>query len=121
MRAAVGYVTSTGPLTTKSSGRVFGDGGRHYIDETARRNLLSRLPHERDGVSWRDQAFRFPEAAITSREGQGALYVVTPENGRPEGELARAFVEELVLHRIATRATFRATRPQPSSDSEGDA
>lgn len=115
-----GYVP-TGPLTAKSSGRVFEDGGRYYIDETARRNLLSRLPHGPSDVVWRGQGFRFHEAVIAARDDHGALYTVTPESGPPEGELAHAFVEELVLHRIATRASFHTARPKLAGHGAGSA
>jgi hypothetical protein len=112
-----GYVP-TGPLTEKTFGRVYRDGGRYYLDETARRNLLSRLLRDQDRVLWRGQALLLPEAAITP-PGGGALHVVTPAKGRTEDELVRAFVEELVLHRIARRAEFRSARPQPSGDESG--
>ena len=112
-----GYVP-TGPLVANASGHVYRDGGRHYLDEVALRNLRSRLPHDQDKLIWRGQAFLFPEAAITP-QGGGSLYVVTPESRRPEDELARALVEELVLHRIATRATFRAGS-RPSADASAE-
>lgn len=97
----------TGPLTAKSSGRVFADGGRYYIDDPARRHLLSRLPGDAGKVIWRGQAFAFPEALIVPSDDQGALYIVTPDGGQPDDEVVRAFVEDMVLHRIARRATFR--------------
>lgn len=94
---------ATGPLTASSAGRVVTDKGRHLLDEAALKKLLSRLPSEAGKVIWRGQAFVFPQAA-------GALHVITPEGRRPEDEIARALVEELILHKLAVRAE---KRPQP--------
>lgn len=102
---------STGPLTARTPGRAYEDAGLHLIDETARTNLLSRFPVEDGKVIWRNRAMTFTRDNIVAKDSPGPLYVVTPVNGAPEDEAARAFVEELILHRIARRATFKPTGP----------
>jgi hypothetical protein len=106
--ARLAGVVATGPLTTSSAGRVVTDSGRQFIDETALKKMLSRLPNRDGRVTWRGRVFVFPQAP----RQDGGLHVVTPEGGRPEDELARAFVEDLILHKIAARAE---RRPQPGA------
>ena len=109
-----GYVP-TGPLTTKTAGRVFRDGGRYYLDEVARRNLRARLPHDKDRLTWRGGALVLSDATIVPKEG-GTLYVILPETGRPDDEFVRTFVGELELHRVATRATLRPASGNEPAD-----
>lgn len=109
-----GYVP-TGPLTAKTSGRIFRDSGRYYLDDAARRNLLSRLPHDKDRLTWRGLAFALSEANIGPRD-RGALYVILPETGRPDDEFVRTFVGELELHRVAVRAMLHPATGDKSTD-----
>jgi hypothetical protein len=93
----------TGPLTTMPAGRVFELGGRLYLDELARRRVLSRLPVEAGAVQWQGHGFALIQVPPSPELDVNGLYVVTPAAGNAADGAARAFAEELILHRVARR------------------
>ena len=109
-----GYVP-TGPLTPQSQGRVFEHEDRFYLDEAARQRVLSRLPVEAGSVLWRGRAFQLVWVPRTAKGDSGGLFLITPVDGAPADFVARAFAEDLVLHRIARHADAPTTLDEPDT------
>ncbi|MFZ6184885.1 hypothetical protein [Nannocystis pusilla] len=93
----------TGPLTTMPQGLVFERPGRFFIDELARRRVLSRLPVEAGAVKWRGRGYALIPVPPSPELDVKGLYAVTPVEGMAANDMTRAFIEELILHRVARR------------------
>lgn len=101
--------TPTGPvwwgMRDKQLALVFEKDGRFFIDREVLRRLYPRVPfYDTNMLVWQGVRLR-----LTQVRGDGSLLRVETEDGNTDDDAIRAFIGQILLHRLGERATAEHT------------